>query len=200
MEFLMAILKEYIFLFRFSVFCLLFAGINWFIQKKVWEKYYIFLNALFTLLSLHIERMSSLKETGVSLNEIKNKVFYKDMNLILSQLMKYEQITNDNSEILEEIILKLYLVEPPELEATLKLKIKVAKVLGYVKRKHKFTRYVFAPWNWINNFSDILIFIFLDYEYYFLQPQTLRTKDILSKIYFAVAGLCFFQHFFMLMK
>lgn len=200
MEFLITILKEYIFLFRFSVFCLLFAGINWFIQKKVWEKYYIFLNALFTLLSLHIERMSSLKESGISLNEIKNKVFYKDMNLILSQLMKYEQITNDNSEILEEIILKLYLVEPPELEATLKLNIKVAKILGYVKRKHKFTRYVFAPWNWINNFSDILIFIFLDYEYYFLQPQTLRTKDILSKIYFAVVGLCFFQHFFMLVK
>lgn len=173
-----------------------FAVINFKIQKNVNKKYYLFLNSLYTLLSLHIERVNSFIEQGYSQENIKNKTFYKDMELFLSQLIRYEKITNNSSEDLENIILKLHLLAPPTEEEILKLKFKISKIRGEVKRRYKFTRYVFAPWNCFNNIFDLLIFIFLDYEYYFLQPQISRSKEIISKISFFISVLYAFLQVF----
>lgn len=174
-----------------------FAVVNFKIQKKVNKKYYIFLNDLYTLLSLHVERVTSFVEQGYSRENIRNKVFYKDMELFLSQLIRYEKVTNSSSENLENIILKLHLLTPPTEEEILKLKFKISKIRGEVKRRYKFTRYVFAPWNCFNNIFDLLIFIFLNYEYYFLQPQISRSKEIISKISFFISVLyAFLQTFY----
>ena len=168
---------------------MVFAMINYKLQLKVNKSYSKFLQALNTMVELYVFRNKSLLETNTPEATIKNKIFYKDTHEMIKLLDKYEKITGENSKLLENILLKLYLLEEPSPEEMIKLKIQISKTQGKIERKIKFPKEVLAPWNWFNNIFDILIYLFLDYEYCFLQPQLKRTKSIISKISFCITGI-----------
>lgn len=166
-----------------------FALINYKIQIKVNRSYNKFLTALNAMIEIYIDRNKSLLEVNTPVNKIKNNIFHADIKKMIKLLDKYEKITGESTELLENILLKLYLLKNPSIEEIIKLRIQISKTQGKIERKINFPREVLAPWNWFNNISDILIFIFLDYEYYFLQPQLKRTKDIISRISFCITGI-----------
>ena len=179
----------FIIIFVFIAILLIFARVNYKIQLKVNKSYNDFLQNLNIMIELYAIRNQELLDNKASKLEIKNKVFETDIKRMIKLLDKYEKITGEKSTLLEGIILKFYLLQIPKLEELMKLRIQISKTQGKIERKILFPKEVLAPWNWFNNIFDILIYLFLDYEYYFLQPQIKRTKSIISKISFCVTGI-----------
>lgn len=167
----------------FSIIAVIFARINYSIQEKVNKEYIFFLSGLDNMIAWDTERNRSLKETpNISLKEIRNKVFLKDINLIIKNLKKYEAIMGEPNELIEKIILTLYLGEYPTNEEIITLHMLITKQIGWLERKIKYRKELFLPWNWLNNIMDVLAYKFMDYQLYFLQSKTQRSKAVISDL------------------
>lgn len=153
------------------------------IQKKVNLQYIKFLGAFRFMLTETSSRNKLLQECQYSKEEIVNKPLIKDVSRLVNAIYKYQLITGDQSEDVNKMLSELYKGNYVNENDLFIFNAKIIKIMAVLKRKHKYLlKESLAPWNLINNVLDIFIYYFTDYEYYFLQPKTVRKKKIISGI------------------